>query len=84
MDKARILNVLVGRFRYKAYATKENMLTALITEGDRPAMTAYPHKIPTVIIKTIVFPLGISSKGFSKNLHSNNTIPICNPETARI
>ncbi|GAA4273840.1 hypothetical protein GCM10022258_31340 [Aquimarina gracilis] len=66
-------------------ARKENMVTALSTDGDKPAITAKDHRNRRLINKAIVFPFFvIFCIGFNNKLSSNSKIPTCKPDTARI
>jgi hypothetical protein len=65
-------------------ATKVNIVTALTTEADSPAIRANTHKrkiIQSVFINT---PYVILSKGFNKKETSNKITPTCKPETAKM
>ena len=67
-----------------ATATKENIVTALTTEADKPAIKAKAqsnNKITKVFISS---PFLRVSKGLKIKFKINKIIPTCNPETAKI
>jgi len=65
-------------------ATAENMVTALTTDADKPAIIANPHNKETISIVLISFPFFNLSKGLSRTVTINKTMPTCSPETAKI
>lgn len=76
--------MFVGRFKCMLIVTMLNIVTALVTEAERPAMIAKLHKIKTRMMVFMSRPLRNFSMGFSKALSKNKIIPICNPDIAKI
>lgn len=76
--------VFVGRLIFFANAKKENMVTALTTEGDNPVIKANTQRQRTISIDSINLLNRIRFNGLNKNKRIKYSIPTCNPETAKI
>ena len=61
-----------------------NMVTALVTEGESPAIMAKHHKKVTIINGLKTLPYLMCRSGLNIKLSIHRIIPTCNPETARI
>ena len=60
------------------------MVTALITDADKPATNAKLHRniITTIVFK--IFPFLKISRGLNSQFKMSKIIPTCKPETAKI
>ena len=67
-----------------AIATILNMVTALVTEADKPAIKAKLHKTVTSRAPFKSFPCLKRSMGLNTKLKINKMIPMCNPDMAKI
>ena len=76
--------MFVGRLRFIAMATILNMVTARVTEADKPAIKVKLHKKRTSMMVLISLPYLKRSKGFKTKVRINKIIPTCSPETAKI
>ena len=61
-----------------------NIVTALVTDADKPATKAKLHKILTSNMVLISLPCFKRSIGLKIKSRINKTIPTCSPETAKI
>ena len=61
-----------------------NIVTALVTEADKPATIAKLQRSNTIINIFIYFPNLTYSIGLKMKFKSNRIIPTCSPETAKI
>ena len=78
-----VLYTLVGLFTCHPMATAVNMVTALTTEADNPAINANVQSRKTTTINFIVFLFFNCSKGLNKKFSMSKIIPTCNPETSK-
>ena len=76
--------MLVGRRKCIPMAIILNMVTARVTDADKPAIIAKHHIITTNRTIVISLPYLNRFKGFKAKLRSNNIKATCKPETARI
>ena len=58
-----------------AKAKNENIVTALITEGDKPVKNANPHRLITMMIEMINSFLNRFLKGLKSAININYIIP---------
>ena len=65
-------------------ARKVNMVTALTTDAERPAIKANVQRRITIQRVFINVPYFILSIGFKRKDKINKIIPTCKPETAKI
>ena len=76
--------MFVDLLMFMPIATMLNMVTALVTEADKPAIIAKHQRRITMIKVLIIVPCLNLSIGLNKKFRISKTIPTCKPETARI
>ena len=76
--------VLVSLFKTLASIKKVNIVVALTTEADKPAIKAKTHNKITTPIAFITYPFFKWVSGCKRNENNTIKIPTCNPETAKI
>ena len=74
----------VFRLNVIPIAIAVNIVTALTTDADKPAIIAKNHNNKTIKKILMIFPFLIFSSGFKMKDKINKIIPTCKPETAKI
>ena len=64
-------------------ASKVNIPTARVTEGDKPERIAKHHKIKTIKVKLKARPNGKRLRGRNNHFKNSKMMPICKPEIAK-
>ena len=70
-----MLIVFVSRLIAFAKAKNENIVTALITEGDKPVKNANPHRLITIMIEMINSYLNKRFNGLRSAINIKYMIP---------